>query len=256
MIHHAIIVTSLNSDRLDRLRKKAVVYSEETRDPLGRSLFNVTQIAVSGPNSYYTFVVTPDGSKPGWQHANDAVAARDKLKELLNEDPSGIDWVEVRYGQADQFDWEPLRRYGEVTDARGHIVLGPDDEQIVLPLEAESIRGTSAATEAFLYSKAEGASIKGVEQASAGYDNFTTSLNAATDHIIVARAQADGWNYVSDNPQPPHGGQVLVSYMVGKDGPFIGSARKESGPWEFGSKHNPAVEVFAWKEHEAPAKPR
>jgi hypothetical protein len=63
------------------------------------------------------------------------------------------------------------------------------------------------------------------------------------------------WTYVTDQPRPPHGGQVQVSFFVGSNGPFVGSARRESGPWEFGGV-SPSVEVYAWREHGPAANPK
>jgi hypothetical protein len=62
------------------------------------------------------------------------------------------------------------------------------------------------------------------------------------------------WQYTADGKFPTHGGQVLVSYTLYQNGPWVQSARYEGGKWDFGSPFtNPDVVVYAWKTHEAAA---
>jgi hypothetical protein len=62
------------------------------------------------------------------------------------------------------------------------------------------------------------------------------------------------WNYMTDVPVPPHGGPVLLSYMVGKSGPFVMSGRFDCGYWSNSKgRFEPHVELFAWREMPKPA---
>jgi hypothetical protein len=59
------------------------------------------------------------------------------------------------------------------------------------------------------------------------------------------------WKYVEDGT-PAHGGQVLVSFMVGTNGPFVTSARYEKKRWDWNSsaanKYRSGKEIYAWAE--------
>lgn len=94
MSHHAILVTSWNSELLEKAYKRA------------SELFTGFMLSpTSGPvtNNYRSFAVFPDGSKERWEESDKCDTSRTLLKGYLNslaydDGSSSIDWVEVQYG--------------------------------------------------------------------------------------------------------------------------------------------------------------
>ncbi len=92
--HHAIIVTSWNSDKLRQAHAKAV-------EIFGPS--DVTPIIEANINGYCTFFVGPDGSKEGWTESIDGDERRLRFIGYLNQQryddqSSWLKWVVVQYG--------------------------------------------------------------------------------------------------------------------------------------------------------------
>ena len=92
MRHHAIVVTSWDSDILEEAHAKA------------REIFPyVSPISPPATNGYAAFFIPPDGSKEGWPASDDGDDRRNKFIAWLNEQrfPDGstvLDWVEVQFG--------------------------------------------------------------------------------------------------------------------------------------------------------------
>ena len=87
--HNAIIVTSGLSHRIN------------TAYYLTKSLFGesrVTPIYCSHTNQYYTFFVTPDGSKERWEESNKGDETRIRFFDQLSKQEIKVDAVDVRYG--------------------------------------------------------------------------------------------------------------------------------------------------------------
>ena len=97
MRHHAILVTS----GIERHIRRAFERAEMTF-PLGSVLGPVE----SSINNYWTFVVTPDGSKEGWSESETGDEARDAFiawlrSEAYEDGSSPFSWAEVQYGDDD-----------------------------------------------------------------------------------------------------------------------------------------------------------
>jgi hypothetical protein len=145
MTHHALIVTSNTKETIAKIREKCVNISLAYCDGFDRPPFQVSPITPESSNFYQSFLIAPDGSKPSFPQSANGDAAREQIKTMLREGEYRVDWVEIRFGQADMFDWEPLPRYGEVIDGRGYTALDEDDNEIRLPIEAESPFGLKVA---------------------------------------------------------------------------------------------------------------
>lgn len=97
VVHHAIVVTSWNYDRLRVARDKAF----ELLPGL------VTEIIETRVNRDYSFFVGPDGSKEGWEESDEGDRQRDQFIAWLNtqrhEDHSTwLHWAEVAYSSDDR----------------------------------------------------------------------------------------------------------------------------------------------------------
>jgi hypothetical protein len=57
------------------------------------------------------------------------------------------------------------------------------------------------------------------------------------------------WIY-TDIELPTHGGEVLVSYTLGKDDAFVTTARYEGGRWDWGTpaanRYRRNEDIYAW----------
>ena len=91
IVHKTIIVTHYDFDKLREVQLAA-------SDIIG-GLCTVTACYPSQMNGFYTFFVTPDGSKCGWDHSNSANEARKEFLEFLSSCiVPGLDWLCVEYG--------------------------------------------------------------------------------------------------------------------------------------------------------------
>jgi hypothetical protein len=91
MRHHAIVVTGMHGDWIDRAHAEAA-----------RIFPWVSPISDEGVNGAKSFFVPPDGSKEGWGESDEGDARRAQFIAWLNaqryEDQSSpLDWVEVQY---------------------------------------------------------------------------------------------------------------------------------------------------------------
>ncbi|MCP4903003.1 MAG: hypothetical protein GY906_39065 [bacterium] len=98
--HHAIIVTSWDTEAFERARDKA------------HEIFKglAPEAMASESNGYRTFLIPPDGSREGWSESETGDSRRAHFIEWLDaqrhsDDSSPFDWVEVQYGD-DQFETE------------------------------------------------------------------------------------------------------------------------------------------------------
>lgn len=85
--HDAIVFTAWCEEKAIPVRDKAVEFG-----------LQVTEFVTSNVNAYVTFVVTPDGSKEGWDTSNEGNEARENLLSWVKENKIFIDWVHVSYG--------------------------------------------------------------------------------------------------------------------------------------------------------------
>lgn len=93
--HHAIIVTGW---------QEAAVHSAHAEaSRLFSGLCEITSIAPSGVNDYWTFLVPPDGSKEGWSHSTISDHARDEFIKWMAERQSTdfLEWAEVQFYDED-----------------------------------------------------------------------------------------------------------------------------------------------------------
>ena len=89
--HHAIVVTSWSKDCIKVAHEKAT------------EIFNglVSEIIQTKANSYFSFFVSPDGSKEGWETSEIGNKRREQFINFLSDAYKREiwnDWVEVRYG--------------------------------------------------------------------------------------------------------------------------------------------------------------
>lgn len=101
MVHHAIIVTCWDHDRLSKLRDEIV--SEAVKRGLAPLVGPFVESVVNG---YCSFLIAPDGSKEGWAHSDDGDAFRDWVVALMesqvyDDGSTWLDWCEVQYGDED-----------------------------------------------------------------------------------------------------------------------------------------------------------
>lgn len=93
--HHAITVTSWNSDKIDLAYHKAIDIFPWVSPP--------SPVATNG---YISFFIPPDGSKEGWEESEVGDLKRLGFVKWLDEqrfedDSSVFAWVEVQYGDDD-----------------------------------------------------------------------------------------------------------------------------------------------------------
>lgn len=94
--HNAIIATTWSDDRADEFAKWITSLSGKHQRLFVR--------ASSVINDYHTFVLTPDGSKEGWDESDEGDTLRELVKSQLRsynyEDGSSPwTWCEVSYGE-------------------------------------------------------------------------------------------------------------------------------------------------------------
>jgi len=96
MRHHAIVVTSFNDTEINKAHEKAKYYFGNL----------VSEIIESSINGYYSFFISPDGSKEDWDESEYGDKQRSLFKrwlisQLYDDTSSPYDWVEVQYGDGD-----------------------------------------------------------------------------------------------------------------------------------------------------------
>jgi hypothetical protein len=92
MCHHAIIVTTYDDVKAQEAHTKAL--------ELG---MQVSPVIVSHTNGYLTFLISPDGSKEGWETSDQGDRNRKQFIDWMNskrysDNSSALMWVEVQYG--------------------------------------------------------------------------------------------------------------------------------------------------------------
>ncbi len=100
MRHHAILVTSWDSQKLREARNFAVTITGERL---------VTRIIDGLVNSQATFVVVPDGSKEGWAESDNGDQWRAHIiswiqNQRYDNGSNVLSWAEVQYGDDDRDD--------------------------------------------------------------------------------------------------------------------------------------------------------
>lgn len=84
-VHHAIIVTGRDRERVNRLRLCALDLDA-----------CVSELAQAPVNAYWSFAVFPDGSKEGWSESDRGDERRRNIVKAATE--AGMDFVEVCFG--------------------------------------------------------------------------------------------------------------------------------------------------------------
>jgi hypothetical protein len=88
MSHDAIVVTGWDKERVIKAHEKA----KEIGLP-------ITEIIEGQVNSYYSFLIGPDGSKEGWAESHEGEKERRTWKEWAKSEPDlWVDWAHVSYG--------------------------------------------------------------------------------------------------------------------------------------------------------------
>lgn len=82
IVHHAIIVIGHHHDKMVELREKCDQIFDKIFDPTHCMVTPVIQTPV---NSYYTFYISPDGSKEGWAPSDACDDARSEIKTLIDK---------------------------------------------------------------------------------------------------------------------------------------------------------------------------
>lgn len=91
--HHAIIVVGHDKKDLEVARKQA--------RKMFKNLCSVTKVTKERTNGCCSFMVSPDGSKEGWDTSHQGDEARKRFKNWLNgcyDKNLYLDWVEVAFG--------------------------------------------------------------------------------------------------------------------------------------------------------------
>lgn len=94
--HNAIVVTSWSRDLIDAAHAEAK-----------RLTMSVSDVLISPVNTYYTFVVGPDGSKTGWDDSDAGDTERQQFRDWLRsqayeDGSSSLEWCECEYGSDDR----------------------------------------------------------------------------------------------------------------------------------------------------------
>lgn len=105
MRHHAIIITSQNSESISMAHVKALVMFTQLKYMCGMKCEIVSPV-LKTINRVHTFIIAPDGSKEGWEESEVGNIQRDKyiewLKNQIDEDgSSSLDWIVIQYGDDD-----------------------------------------------------------------------------------------------------------------------------------------------------------
>ena len=90
--HHAIIVTTWDEDKAKKAHEKALTLKT-----------NVTEIILGSINSYYSFMIGPDGSKEGWSESEVGDVQRKEFIKWVNsqayeDGSSAYSFIEIQYG--------------------------------------------------------------------------------------------------------------------------------------------------------------
>ena len=98
MRHHAIVVTSCFEPPIRHAHGAALAYFYSSSASVS-SILGPTRV-----NGYYSFFVTPDGSKEGWEESDAGDRAREGFiarLEKLYELGEFCAWAEIQFGDED-----------------------------------------------------------------------------------------------------------------------------------------------------------
>jgi hypothetical protein len=106
VLYHYIVVVGFKEEAVLKAHAQAVkIFSEHVPDPdcVSRSsvLLEVTPVSTLPVNSYFTFVVFPDGSKEGWFDSDVSDRKRDAFVFWLRapeQEALFLRWAELRLG--------------------------------------------------------------------------------------------------------------------------------------------------------------
>ena len=97
MCHHAIIVTSWDEESIVTAHKKACELFGD-QNFLGVISY-ITEITPEATNGYRSFLISPDGSKEGWETSDRGDIARNRFTRWLNSQKDNYcEYAEVQFG--------------------------------------------------------------------------------------------------------------------------------------------------------------
>lgn len=100
--HNTIIITSYIEDSIREVREMAHNVFNKWLGPYDGSKNIMVSEVISGVvNGQYSFFISPDGSKEGWEDSNKGDYARDELYEWFLNNETYCDFIEVRFGGDD-----------------------------------------------------------------------------------------------------------------------------------------------------------
>lgn len=89
--HNAIVVTGWKEEVVLDLQRYAFKQFEE----------QVSPVVISNTNSWYSFFISPDGSKEGWETSSNYDDKREEFFKYLKDNNIHVDAIDVRYGGDD-----------------------------------------------------------------------------------------------------------------------------------------------------------
>lgn len=136
--YHTIVVSSYSEKLLYEAHKQAEMLFCLRTNNFGDLIAPVTDVVMTPINGVYSFMVSPDGSKEGWDHSDLGDEARAEFVTWLkaqrfSDGSSSLKWVEVQYGDDE---WqtkiihdsdEDLRDHGYEDEGEDHTPSGPYD---------------------------------------------------------------------------------------------------------------------------------
>ena len=97
MCHHAIIVISWDKGSIVAAHKKACEIFEN-QNFLG-TISYITEITPEATNGYRSFLISPDGSKEGWETSDRGDIARNRFIQWLDSQKDNYcEYAEVQFG--------------------------------------------------------------------------------------------------------------------------------------------------------------
>ena len=116
MLHHAILITSWDDEKLAKAREAVVLLGAQ----YGMEGL-VSPVCEAHMNRYASFAIFPDGSKEGWEASDEGDSFRGAVVAYLDTEryedgSSNLHWVEVAYA-GDEPDETRIVRHGGTLDA-------------------------------------------------------------------------------------------------------------------------------------------
>lgn len=106
-LHHTIIVTAWDEDRLKKAHTKASEIFP----------YCVSPITLGQANGYASFFIAPDGSKEGWDTSNEYEEQRSSFISWLKSDEAEnlyLDWVFIQFGGDEGDSLTKIKDHGDL----------------------------------------------------------------------------------------------------------------------------------------------